>query len=250
MSRSDIPARELLSREEKRRVTRGALLRPLHLLVAAIGIAFSAMTLAWWVLPITLVTYLALVYLAASDPHFKRHILRGPESLTGTSSTLSGGGKASIDQRVRRLSDGEIRRKIETALTDRDRALIALESSDETTRGLLQAAPPKLELLLERLVDVSEKREQDTARSPELTSDGLQPEARNFSPEQEEERESHTMDAQLSDAFEKISALRPRVIRISTESDDNAMTLADRLIADLDEALRHLEALISGTSPR
>lgn len=244
MPRPDIPVREQLSPEEQRRVTRAALLRPLHLLVAAIGIAFSAMTLAWWVLPITLVTYLALVYLAARDPLFKRRILRGRESLSETSPTLSGGEK----QRIRRLSDEEIRRKIEAALTDKDRTLVAIKNSDEATRGLLQDAPPKLKLLLERLIDVSEKREQVIARSVKLTSDGLKREARNSPSEQEEERELHTIDAQLSDTFKKISALRPRVLRISTESDEVAVQLAGGLIADLDEMLQHLEALISGTS--
>lgn len=221
-------------------MTRAALLRPMHLLVAAVGIVFFAMTLMWWVLPLTLVTYLVLVYLAASSPLFKRLILRGRENLSGTAPVLSGGRKAPPEQRVRRLPNGETRRKVEAALTARDRALVAIENSGEATRGLLQDAPPKLSLLLERLVDVSEKREQvaATVRPPEVTS------------EREEERELRIMDARLSDAFEKISALRPRVVRVSIESGDDAREAAGRLIADLDETLRHLDALLSRTSPR
>ncbi len=247
MPRPDLPVWEQLSPEEQRRVTRAALLRPLHLLVAAIGITFTAMTLAWWVLPITLVTYFALVYLAARDPLFQRRILRGRESLSETSPTLSSGEKTSIKQRIRELSDEEIRRKIEVALTDKDRTLVVIESSDEATRGLLHEAPPKLELLLERLVDLSEKREQ-IIRSIKLTPDGLQHEARKAPSKQEGGRELQMIDAQLSDIFEKISALRPRVLRISTESDEAAVELAGGLIADLDEMLKHLKALTSGTS--
>ena len=247
MLRPDLPVWEQLSPEEQRRVTRAALLRPLHLLVAAIGTAFTAMTLAWWVLPITLVTYFALVYLAARDPLFQRRILRGRESLSETSPALSRGRKTSIQQRTRKLSDEEFRRKIEVALTDKDRTLVAIESSDEATRGLLHEAPPKLELLLERLVDVSEKREQ-IIRSVKPTSDGMQHEARNALSKQEEEEELQTIDAQLSNTFEKISALRPQVLRISTENDEAAGELVGGLITDLDEMLKHLEALTSGTS--
>ena len=249
MPEPDVPVREQLSPEEQRRVTRAALLRPMHLLVAVIGIAFSAMTLAWWVLPITLVTYLALVYLAARDPIFTRRILRGRGNRSGTLPAPSGAGKASAERRVRRLSDQEIRQKIEAALNDKDRALIALDSSDEATRSLFQDVPPKLELLIERLVDVSEKRERVIGRSPELTSDGLYREASNVPSAQEEARELHAIDAHLSETFEKISALRSRVIRISTEDNDNAEELASRLIADLDEAHRRLESLVSRTSP-
>lgn len=252
MPRPDPPVQEQLSPEEQRRVTRAALLSPMHLLVAAVGIAFFAMTLIWWVLPLTLVTYLALVYLAASAPLFKRRILRGRDSLSGTAPVLSGGGKESPEQRARRLANGENRRKVEAALTARDRILVAIENSGEATRVLLQDVPPKLNLLLERLVGVSEKREQvaATVRPPETIPNGSRREARNVTPEQEEERELSTIDAQLSDAFEKVSDLRPRVVRISIESGDDAREAADRLIADLDETLRHLDALLSRTSPQ
>ncbi len=251
MPRPDPTIPRQLSPEEQRRVTRAALLRPMHLLVAAIGIAFFAMTLAWWVLPLTLVTYLALVYLAASAPLFKRRILEGRESLTGAAPVLSGGEKASPEQRLRRLPNGETRTRVEAALAARDRALVAIENSGEAVRGLLQDAPPKLNLLLERLIDVAEKREQvaATAPHPDTAPDGLRRTARNAASEQKE-RELRTMDAQLSDAFEKISTLRPRVVRISTEVGNDAREAAGRLIADLDETLRHLDALLSGTSPR
>ncbi len=233
-------------------MTRAALLRPMHLLVAAVGIAFFAMSLIWWVLPLTLVTYLALVYLAASSPLFKRRIRGGRDSLSVTAPVLSGREKASPEQRARRLPIGETRHKVEAALTARDRALVAIENSGEATRGLLQDVPPKLDLLLERIVDVSEKREQvsATVRTPETNPGDPRREANNIPPEQEEERELRTMDAQLSDAFEKVSALRPRVVRISIESGDDAREAAGRLITDLDETLRHLDALLSRTSPR
>jgi len=243
MPRPDPPIQEQLSPEEQRRVTRAALLRPMHLLVAAVGIAFFAMTLMWWVLPLTLVTYLALVYLAASAPPFKRHILSGRDSLSET---------APPEQRIHRLPNGETRRKVEATLTARDRALVAIENSGEATRVLLQDAPPKLDLLLERLLDVSEKREQvaATVRPPETTPDSPHHEARNIPPEREEERELRTMDAQLSDAFEKVSALRLQVVHISIQIGDDAREAADRLIADIDETLRHLDALLSRTFSR
>lgn len=230
-------------------MTRAALLRPMHLLVAAIGITFFALSLAWWVLPLTLVTYLALVYLAASSPLFKRRVLRGRESRSGAVPAPSGGEKASPEQHARKLPDGEIRSRIEAALAARDRALVAIENSDEATRGLLlQEVPPRLDLLLERLVDASERREQvaATVRLPE-TAAGERRHATRDVPSEQKERELRALDAQLSDAFEKVSALQPRVVRISTESDDGAREAAGRLVADLDETLRHLDTLLSGT---
>jgi hypothetical protein len=76
----------------------------------------------------------------------------------------------------------------------------------------------------------------------------MQHEARNAPSKQEEEEELQTIDAQLSNTFEKISALRPQVLRISTENDEAAGELVGGLITDLDEMLKHLEALTSGTS--
>src|SRR5215204_6139507 len=67
-----------LSPEERRRVARAAFLRPMNLLVVLVGGVFFALTLVWWAIPLTLVTYAVLVFLAVRDPPEGRSGARGP----------------------------------------------------------------------------------------------------------------------------------------------------------------------------
>lgn len=235
MPRPELPDQERLSPEERRRVTRAALLRPLHLLVAAIGVAFFALTLIWWVLPLTLATYAVLVFLATHDPLFKGRVLGGRHIPPGIAPVFR---ERSVppERRVRRLPYGETRRKVEAALESCRRARAAIENSDDATKDLLQDALPKLDLLSRCLVDAAGRRERAAATGRDSGPAGR-------------DKDLRSVDAGLSDAFEKASALRTRVVRISTESDNAAREAADRLNVDLDETIHHLEALLPETPP-
>src|SRR5919202_1363731 len=66
-----------LSPEERRRITRAAALRPMNVLMLVIGAGVFATTVAWWIPPLTLLTYSLLVFLSARDPLFARRVLHG-----------------------------------------------------------------------------------------------------------------------------------------------------------------------------
>src|SRR5215212_4855643 len=78
----------LLSPEERRQVARAAALRPLNVLVLVIGAGIFATTLTWWVPPLTLVTYVLLVLLAARDSLFARRVLYGREDARSPAATV------------------------------------------------------------------------------------------------------------------------------------------------------------------
>ena len=74
--RRDVPERPApLSPAERSRVTRAAALRPLNVIVLVIGGVFFAATQAWWMVPLTLVTYALLVFFASRDPSFAHRVL-------------------------------------------------------------------------------------------------------------------------------------------------------------------------------
>src|SRR5215211_2679013 len=60
---------------------RAAALRPINVTMLVIGAGAFATTMAWWLLPLTILTYASLVFLAARDPIFQRKVLgRGEAS--------------------------------------------------------------------------------------------------------------------------------------------------------------------------
>src|ERR687893_479261 len=73
-----------LSPEERRRITRAAALRPINVLMLVIGAGIFATTLAWWIPPLTLLTYALLVFLSARDPVFGHRVLHGSASAVGS----------------------------------------------------------------------------------------------------------------------------------------------------------------------
>lgn len=250
MQRPDLPggSEEQLSPEARRRVLRAAFLRPWGLLVVAIGAVSFATTLAWWIVPLTLATYAALVLLAARDPLFRSRVLEGRGSRSGA---RLGQEAISPERRARWLPRGETRQKVEAALEVHRRALIAIEESGDVAKAVLHDAVPKLHRIAERLVEVAQKRERASEAIQELKVSG--------SLERHEgqikadlavlENEVHAADAEISDAFGKLLTLRARVVRISVESGGAAQDAAAKLNADLDELNLRLEALRSTLSP-
>ncbi len=231
-------ADERLSPEARRQVMRDALLRPMHLLVVAIGAVFFALTLEWWVIPLSLATYVALIFLAPHDQIVRDKLLESRENRPGTRpGTLNGTfeERDALEQRARRLPRGETRRKVESALEVYRRMVFALEESDDAAKALLSDAVPKLRDAAERLVSVAEEREEAVEADREAELEKM-------------EKGLPAADAEISDAFERFSTLRARVLHVSTESGGAAQEAAVELNAELDELNLRLDALRSTVS--
>ncbi|MDP8949520.1 MAG: hypothetical protein M3N00_04655 [Actinomycetota bacterium] len=249
MQRPNLPGGSEEQRSpEARRVLRAAFLRPWGLLVIAIGAVSFATTLAWWIVPLTLATYAALVLLAARDPHFQSRVLEGRGSRSGT---RLGQEAISPERRARWLPRGETRQKVEAALEVHRRALIAIEESGDVAKAVLHDAVPKLHRIAERLVDVAQKRERASEAIQELKVSGSleRHEGQSNADLAGLENEVRVADAEISDAFKKLLTLRARVVRISVESGGAAQDAASKLNADLDELNLRLEVLRSTLSP-
>ena len=230
---------------------RAALLRPLNVLVVIVGSIFFALTLAWWAIPLTLVTYAALVYLATNDPLFQSYVLHGRPKVRPAASKTS---NLSPEQRARRLPLGETRQKIEAALEVQRRIMLAIRESDEDTKILLNDAVPKLNRVAEHLAEVAEDREklageiqalEIRAKASHPSREGQDTDAARLA---EVEDGLRATDAEVSGAVQKLLNLRARVVRVSTETGGAAQGEAARLNADLDEMNLRLDALHSRMS--
>jgi hypothetical protein len=227
-------------------MVRAAALRPINVLMLAIGTVGFALTLAWWIPPLTLITYVLLVLLAARDPLFQRRVLQGGgRPAPGAAESRD----VSPERRARWLPRGETRQKVEAALVVYRKVLTAIEESDDVTRAVLDDAIPKLHAAANRLVDVAQAREkaaevlQDLYRSTGATTE---PSAREESSQGLEDK-IRAADAEISDTFDKFLTLRAKVVRVSIESGDPAR--AGALNASLDELNARLEALSDTMSP-
>lgn len=216
--------------------------------MVAIGAVSFATTLAWWIVPLTLATYAALVLLAARDPLFRSRVLEGRGSRSGA---RLGQEAISPERRARWLPRGETRQKVEAALEVHRRALIAIEESGDVAKAVLHDAVPKLHSIADRLVEVAQKRERASEAIQELKVSGNleRHEGQSKADLAGLENEVRAADAEISDAFEKLLTLRARVVRISVESGGAAQDAAAKLNADLDELNLRLEALRSTLSP-
>jgi len=243
-------AEERLPPEARRRVLRAAFLRPWGLFVIVVGVFFFTTTLAWWIIPLTLATYAALVFIATRDPLFESRVLGGPERRLGTRPGSLKEREVSPERRVRWLPRGEIRQKVEAALEVHRRTVFAIEESDDVARAVLGDAVPKLHRVAERLVDVAEKREKAAGAIRDLETSAGATRREDWSADLEElERELRAADAEISSAVEKLLRLRARVLRVSTESGGAAQDAAAKLNANLDELNLRLDALRSMMSP-
>ena len=244
------PGERRLSPEERRRVTRAAFLHPMGLFVVVIGGVFSALSLSWWAVVLTLVTYTALVFLAARDPLFWAHVLEGREYRVETRPAPSGDEEVPPERRVRRLPRGETRRKVEEALELHRRKMVSIEESGDVARTVLDDAIPKLHGIAGRLVDVAGRREEVAGTIRELENHAGTPRRKNRDADLAGlENELRAADEEISRTVEKLSPLRSRVVRVSVESGGAAQEAAARLNADLDEMNLRLDALRSSTSP-
>jgi hypothetical protein len=234
-----------LSPEERRRITRAAALRPINVLMLVIGAGVFAATLAWWILPPTLVTYVLLVFLSARDPAFGHRVLHGGAARP---SGVTENRDVSPERRARWLPRGETREKVEAALVVYRKVVAAIEGSDEVTRAVLDDAVSKLHATANRLVDVAQGRE----KAAEAIRDLRQHHGGTASSAREEslrglEDKIRVADAEISGTFDKLLTLRARVARVSIEGGGSDQAAA--LNASLDDLNARLEALSDTMSP-
>ncbi|MDQ3912942.1 MAG: hypothetical protein M3305_14475 [Actinomycetota bacterium] len=244
-----VPA-ERISPEARQRVRRAAFLRPMNLLVVLIGGVFFALTLTWWTVPLTLVTYAVLVFLTARDPLFLDYVLGRRERRPGVRLEASKSIDVSPERRARWLPRGETRQKVEAALEAHRRTMVAIQESGDIVRAVLDDAVPKLDGVAERLVDVGHRRERVAGAIRDLKARPgvVRPQDRDTNLA-ELENELHAADAEISSTFEKLLTLRARVVRVSVESGSAAQEGAAKLNADLDDMNLRLDALRSTMSP-
>ena len=190
---------------------RAAALRPLNVVVLVIGAGIFATTLAWWMVPLTLVTYALLVFFASRDPLFARRVLYGREEAGLSRPTADR--DVSPERRARWLPRGETREKVEAALVVYRKVVDAIEESDEVTRAVLDDAVPKLHAAANRLVDVAQRRETAAEVLRDLDLHTAASSAREDDSEALRER-LRAADAEISDTFDKLLVLRSRVVRV------------------------------------
>ena len=236
-----------ISPEERRRILRAAALRPMNVLMLVIGVGIFATTLAWWLPPLTLLTYTLLLLLSVRDPIFGHRVLHGRG---GATRGLSAGDRdVSPERRARWLPRGETREKVEAALVVYRKVVAAVEESDDVTRGVLGDAVPKLHTAANRLVDVAQGRERAAEAIHDLRQNTGAPTGSNTREENlgALENRLRAADAEISETFEELLTLRAQVARTSIEG--GASDQATALRASLEESNARLEALSETMSP-
>ena len=191
---------------------RAAALRPINVAMLVSGVVAFATTLAWWLVPLTVLTYASLVFLAARDPIFQRKVLGGSE----------------------------------TPKTSPN----AVETSDDVTRSVLDDVVPRLHAAADRLVDVAQGRERaaEVARDLKQGTGSARPTAARQENLRELENRIGAADVEISDTYQELLDLRAKVVRISIDSDNPART--KDLNASLDGLNARLEALSELMTPQ
>lgn len=232
---------------------RAAALRPINLTILLIGVGtfltiLVATAAAWWLLPLTLATYISLVLLAARDPIFQRKVI-GRDVVPATSPNANRANDVSPERRARWLPRGETREKVEDALAVYRKVVAAIEDSDEVTRAVLEDAIPRLHAAADRLVDVARGREKadEVARELKQNTAPSAGTSRRENLRELEERIS-AADAEIAGTAEELLDLRAKVVRISIDSENPAR--ARDLNASLDGLNARLEALSEVMAPQ
>lgn len=229
-------------------------MKPLNLAMLFIGGGFFAITLAWWVIPLTLVTYALLVVLAARDPLFRRKTL-GEEDTPTPLKGANGSSESSEvppERRARWLPRGETRNTVEKALVTYRKLVASIEGSGEVARSVLDDAIPKLHATAERLVQVANERAKaaEAVREIDSHADNSPDEERKLI-RQELKDKIDRADEEISDTYERLLTLRARVVGASLNSEVENRVTASELNRSLDELNFRLEALGEiSTEPR
>lgn len=245
MDRENAP----LSPGERNRMLRAAALRPINVTMLVIGAGAFLTTLAWWLVPLTILTYAALVFLATRDPIFQRKVL-GRGEVPKTSPNAVESSDLSPERRARWLPRGETRQRVEAALDVYRKVVAAIETSDDVTRSVLDDAVPRLHAAAGRLVDVAQGRERAAEVARDLGQDtaSAAPTIARQENLRELENRISAADAEISDTYQELLDLRAKVVRISIDSENPART--KDLNASLDGLNARLEALSELMTPQ
>jgi hypothetical protein len=238
-----------LSPGERNRMLRAAALRPINVTMLVIGTGAFLTTLAWWLVPLTILTYAALVFLAARDPIFQRKVL-GRGEVPKTSPNAIESTELSPERRARWLPRGETRQRVEAALDVYRKVVAAIETSDDVTRSVLDDTVPRLHAAADRLVDVAQGRERAAEVARDLGQDTASAAPTTTRQENLRELENRisAADAEISDTYQELLDLRAKVVRISIDSENPART--KDLNASLDGLNARLEALSELMAPQ
>jgi hypothetical protein len=238
-----------LSPGERNRMLRAAALRPINVTMLVIGAGAFLTTLSWWLVPLTILTYAALVFLAARDPIFQRKVL-GRGEVPKTSPNAVESTDLSPERRARWLPRGETRQRVEAALDVYRKVVAAIETSDDVTRSVLDDAVPRLHAAADRLVDVAQGRERAAEVARDLGQDTASAAPTTARQENLRELESRisAADAEIFDTYQELLDLRAKVVRISIDSGNPART--SDLNASLDGLNARLEALSELMAPQ
>jgi hypothetical protein len=221
---------------------RAAALRPINVMMLVIGAGVFLTTLVWWLLPLTIVTYASLVFLAARDPIFQRKVLGGGQ-VAKTSPNAVESSDVSPERRARWLPRGETRQKVEAALDVYRKVVAAIETSDDVTRAVLDDVVPRLHAAADRLVDVARGRERAAEVARDLGEDtgSAAPTTTRQENLRELQNRISAADAEISDTYQELLDLRAKVVRISIDTENPAR--ANDLNTSLDGLNARLEAL-------
>lgn len=225
------------SSSDNRRVVRAAFLRPINLLMLVLG-GFAAVLFSWWFLPITAVTYVLLVFLAARDPLFERQILGDSDSTTPSQPSLD----ISPERRARWLPKGETRSKVDDALEIYRKVVTSIEGSSDVAKTILEGAVPKLHTAADRLVETATKREKAATIIAELKSLTNNTES-HLAAIENLKNEVQAADAEISRTYDQLIALRAKVAQISIVDAPETRAEALQVNVSLDELVLRLEAL-------
>ena len=237
------PSGRPASQEDQREIVRAAFLKPLNLTMLFIGGGFFAITQMWWIIPLTLVTYILLVVLAVRDPLFRRKVLGEGDAPT-SSDAAGGSSEISPERRARWLPRGETRNTVEKALVTYRKLVAAVEGSGEVAHTVLDDAVPKLHATAERLVQVAHEREKAAEAVRELDSHtDNDPDEERKSIRQELQNKIGMADEEISGTYERLLTLRTRMVGVSLNSEVENRVTASELNRSLDELNFRLEAL-------
>lgn len=239
--------RSPLDQSKRRKVVRRAFLKPLNLLNLVAGVGLFAITGIWWILPLTLAVYAAVVFLAARDPLFI-------ERVTGEGDGLSGGGSAALpsrdvspERRARWLSRGETRDRVDDALVTYRKVLVAIDESDDVTMRVLEGAVPKLHEAANRLVDVASNRDRAAKTLDDFATKDTKPPKTPHNKQRESSLQGlrdhiEQADREIENISDQFMTLRAQVVRASMDT-TGAKQQAEDINGSLDGLNYRLEAL-------
>lgn len=230
-----------ISHRQRSQITRAAILKPLNLIMLLIGGIFFATTTSWWILPLTLITYVLLILIAIRDPIFQRRVIEHKTTLEVDSSNSS---KLSPERRARWLPRGETRRTVEEALDAYRKLVAAIEDSSDATRSALSDTVPRLHAAANRLVEVAHHREKVAESAREIKSkinDNPKPDTLATLNALSDKIKS--ADEEIEGTYDRMFTLRTHMIGVSLNSEIENRAAAQELNRSLDELNYRLEAL-------